>query len=102
MNDREKKRWWLSEYEKLAHVLIAGTSDTAKIHSEPFPVAQFFRKCPGGRDSFWVNAHMYLDQGRSPEQAAAFWYVRVAEPLIREIKTPYEKKEEEEVTHGEA
>lgn len=98
MNDREKERWWLSEYEKFAHTLIAGTSDIAKIHGEPFPVAQFFRKCSGARDGLWVNARMYLQQGRSPAQAAAFWFVEVAAPLLEKMKTPHEEKE---VTHGE-
>ena len=92
MRPNDKQKDWLFAYEKLAHVLVSGTTDPAVIYGDSSPVAEFFDKHPGARDGLWTSGHMYLALGFSPQQTAARWYVEVAAPLLEKMKEPCEKK----------
>ena len=97
--DAQTKRKWLSQFESQCHLLISGSSEPPDRYGEGGSVTEFFAKYGGANEGMWCNGHMYLAQGKSPEQAAAIWYANVARPLLAKMKQT--QTQTEEVTHGE-
>lgn len=95
--DAHEKRSWLGRFEHMAHRLITGSKDPKLMYGKDGAVTKFFAEHPAAKDGLWVNGHMHLKQGYSPDQAAAIWYTEVARALL---PRPILNQQEED-PHGE-